>query len=184
MVIDTCHKPIQLRFCHLRARNLLSCILRSAQLWRGWLWCCGLYEAKSIKIPVDGSEIQHGSAQLWGLRGLLLSPHSCQNGWSWQCSTKWRSATTTRPLFVLHTIPLSHHRQDLWTITKDTCGSQAHWTWTWWKSQTKPMLDSYQYQGWEVGRTEGREVENTITIYHPFLSYPFIITSCATNDTR
>lgn len=168
MVIDTCHKPIQLRFCDLRARTYFH--VSSGPLsfgGCGWLWCCGLYEAKSIKIPVDGSEIQHDSAQLWGLRMstgfTILSPHSFQNGWSWQCSTNWRTATTTRPLFVLHTIPLSHHRQDLWTITKDTCGSQAHWTWTWWKSQTKPMLDSYQYQGWEVGRTEGREVENAIT---------------------
>ena len=168
MVIDTCHKPIQLRFCHFARKNLLSCILRSAQLWR--------LRMAVVLRPLWGKIHQNprwwfrnttwlgstlGSTHVYGVYytkptffservvlAVLNKLAHCHNYPTFVCSP-------------YHTpIPsqarsLNHH--------KGHVRLQAHWTWTWWKSQTKPMLDSYQYQGWEVGRTEGREVENAIT---------------------
>ena len=71
------------QFCHLRARTRFH-VSSGPLSFGGCGWrCCGLYEAKSIKIPVDGSERQSRSAQLWGLttkptyfsEGVVLAVH-------------------------------------------------------------------------------------------------------------
>lgn len=131
----------------LARKNLLSCILRSAQLWR--------LRMAVVLRPLWGKI--HQNPHWWFINtvycyyslvqvsGLTTKPTFFSERVVLAVLYKWRTATTTRPLFsTIHPYPITGKifEPSQRTLALSTCGSQAHWTWTWWKSQTKPMLDS------------------------------------------
>ena len=111
MVIDTCHKPIQLSFA--------TCAQEPAFMYpqvRSALAAADGGVAASMRQNPSKSllMVQKDNLAQLNFGVLLQSPHTFQKEWSWQCTTKWRTATTTRPLFVfpihIQSKAMNHHK--------------------------------------------------------------------------